>query len=147
MTANSRPIYETSDDLSREREVALKLAKNYKLEAIKLPKMYPVDWALCQGSAISSFIEIKCRKNQKNKYSTLILSLHKWQAMMEFERIAKIRTLLVVEFIDALACIRANSMFQVMIGGRDDRNDPQDKEPVIHIPIKAMKNIILKDGL
>jgi hypothetical protein len=136
-----RPTYETAGDLADEESVARELAKAWASDPFKLPKFYKCDWAFSREGTVRAFIEIKCRKNLPNKYPTVIISADKWAYLRQLDEALEIPALLVFKFSDgSVFYIRPASTDRgaVIVGGRHDRGDPEDAEPVVHIPIEHL---------
>ncbi len=138
----SRPTYETQQDSDRERLVVEAMASAWSLNPIKLPKFYKQDWALSKmDRTVKAVVEVKCRSHPKHTYDTLILSLDKWQALAMLSERTSIKGLLGVRYTDGIFWVVAQHQpdWRITIGGRTDRNDPDDVEPVIHIPSSSLK--------
>jgi hypothetical protein len=138
-----RPIYETDGDLEKEREIGRTLSRAWKATLHKLPRAYNVDWMLvnAQGQA-KAFVELKSRSNPSTQYPTLMLSLHKWMHGKAMAKEIGGVFLVVVRWTDGLYYHRQGDCEVTYgIGGRTDRGDDQDVEPVVHIPTKEFKRI------
>lgn len=133
-----RPRYETAYDMADERGVAERLSVLWSCDLRKMPEFYPCDWAFVRSQKVVGLAEGKCRKVMSSAYPTLILSLHKWTDLQRYAQHTP--TLLVARFNDCIKWIPVDGKpREVGIGGRKDRGDWQDTEPVVHIPIKEMK--------
>jgi len=151
MQATPRPTYETPYDMDAEDKVALILAEKWKCEVQKLPQFYRVDRALTRDSRIEGLVEIKCRlRVRRDKYPTYMLSVSKLGAMDALARAMKIPVFLVVEWEDEIGYIETDGLLAEIedfyIGGRVDRNDKQDKEPVVYIPIEDFTCLLKKQS-
>lgn len=69
--------------LEREDEVNLKLIKQFNEEIKNTKELYNDDYYKYDYEGITSgtHFELKCRKNEKNKYSTTIIPCHKINKM------------------------------------------------------------------
>ena len=137
----SRPAYESNENLSEEEKVAYFVAAAWGGEPVKLPKFYKCDWGIVKLGSIKALIEIKCRDFMPDKYPTLILSADKWTYLCCSDFALGIPCLFVARFADqSIRYIRPSHQqgFIVNLGGRSDRSDWQDMEPVVHIPIDQM---------
>ena len=138
----TRPTYETEADLEVEQGVASQLEAEFGLECCKLPISYRIDWAVFKGGNLIGFMELKARNVKKNQYPTLILSLSKLMAGCELASKTNTIFWLGVKWTDSLSVCRITSPFQnIEMGGRTDRNDSADIEPVVHLPIEDFKEI------
>lgn len=132
----NRPIYETQNDRTAERKVAELVAAKRGLTAYAMPLRYAVDFAFCRGRVIEWWVEVKCRTNPREKYPTYLLSLGKWAGMMGLFGQTGIPAMLVVGWTDCIGVLELPApRMAVEIGGRTDRNDRQDVEPCVLIPV------------
>ncbi len=110
---------------------------------VKLPIRYCLDYAALRNKKIVAFVEIKHRTNKIHAYPTYMLSLAKVQAAKRLAEDVKVPSFLVVQWIDALGTTNlANCKFSVEMGGRIDRKDSQDVEPVAHINLAEFNKFI-----
>lgn len=137
-------LYESENDKENEAEIIQMICNKWGVACRKLPIRYIVDYALFRDKQLSAFAEVKRRKNDSTKYPTLIISLFKLiNASMLFRR-ADVPFLLVVGWNDRIGWWMMPNDFQfdsVEWGGRNDRGDSQDMEPVVHIPIRKFKTL------
>lgn len=140
---STRPQYETQDDLRNEENAIRRLEQVSGRKSFKLPKSYRIDFAMCDGEEITSWIEVKCRKNPFRQYPTLAIGITKLMAGIAFEQKTGLPFFLVVHWPDFLGYIRIKDMteFKILKGGRTDRNDSADVEPMVHIPIQMFKKL------
>jgi hypothetical protein len=139
----SRPIYETEKDLTREKSIGKVLAKVWKAELHKLPRSYYVDWLITRNNQVKAFAELKCRSNNRRQYPSLILSLHKWIHGKQLAAEVSGEFLIIVQWKDGLFYFKESGLaVSYGFGGRKDRGDDQDMEPVVNIPVDYFKEII-----
>jgi len=135
-----RPMYESANDRVNETNVVSIIAPKWKCEAKKLPTSYFIDWVLMRDGKAAAFMEVKCRKNLKSKYPTLMLSLAKWMHGQQFAQAANVPFFVAVEWEDGIFWHKAGDVpVTIGFGGRVDRGDDQDMEPVVFIPVAAFK--------
>lgn len=141
----ARPRYESEADRARELAVARAVFQPYGLTVLKLPIAYEVDFAVLRGERVVGFAEVKVRKRA---YDTLMLSLHKAEAL---RRLATgFRSWLLVAVPAGVYARRfvIAERFDVRVGGRSDRGDWQDVEPVAHFPMLGLKRVCdLPEGM
>jgi hypothetical protein len=142
-----RPQYETESDRQVETEVAAMLHDQYQLVCHKLPISYRVDWIVYAPGSVTNpnrlhgFIELKGRKIPRNQYPTLILSLAKYAAGCDLARITNTPFWVGARWTDGVGFCRADGFVpEVQMGGRTDRGDSADIEPVVHLPIEGFKD-------
>jgi hypothetical protein len=133
----ARPLYETADDRSRELAAINRLLRNSGKTVRKLPIRYGVDFAVLKEGEITAWVEVKCRFNDSDKYSTLMISAAKvWQGVYTSINTGK-PFFVVAEWKDKIGFIKIKTVEGLFLGfgGRSDRNDAQDVEPVYFIDI------------
>jgi len=132
-----RPSYETQSDLGREDTVAEMVGRLFGANPQKLPPKYPFDRAFVQGKNVVALAEIKCRSNKKEEYPTFIMSLAKWMSCIRISEFAGVPGLLVVRWSDGVFVMKMPDYgLAVTFAGRADRNDLDDMELVVEVPVK-----------
>ena len=140
----TRPTYENASDRSAETVAVQKFIKSFggEVDFIKLPLQYKMDFALTRNGVITALVEVKCHRNKKHAYPTYMISMSKLVAAAGYRSIG-INCILLVQWADAMGWVQmSNEDWSVRVGGRKDRNDWQDIEPVTHIPINEFKDVI-----
>jgi hypothetical protein len=137
MTAPSRPVYETTEDLAREREAITRAAERFEAVPRKLPRSYGLDFAWVRGKRVVAFAEVKVRKVPSTQYADYMVSLSKLIRARELWKVTRCPFYLVVEFSDGIRVWLddAKSCPKVEFMGRTDRGDWQDEEPCALIPM------------
>ena len=146
LTSSKRPVYETPEDIIREASIQEEFIEavygdNELVKAIKLPKFYAIDYALTKNNEqIIGWLEIKSRTIPSNKYSSYILSYRKWREGIGISQESGLPYYLAVKWTDKLGVITFPNSIQtnLVIGGRIDRSDPDDIEPMVEIPITPL---------
>jgi hypothetical protein len=134
MTA--RPQYENDETLKIEKEIIDRVAPQFDCTAFKNPVSYRVDFSLIRKNEIVAFAEVKRRYHALKTYPTFMLSLGKYLAACEMARMTSTTALVIVQWNDVTGYALFPCEFTLAIGGRDDRNDGQDKEPCIYVKMK-----------
>lgn len=131
----SRPLYETSEDLGKERAVIADIEQRWRCQAQKMPVRYKLDYALMRDGKVCAWTEVKCRGQ---RYGTYMISLDKISAGLRLSDLSKCPFIIIVRYDDGTYyCTVTNDLvFDIQWGGRKDRNDPEDEEPVLMIPMK-----------
>lgn len=135
----SRPLYEGAHDRTNEQAVAAKLAGLWGCEAVKLPMSYELDFAFVRDGIVASFVEVKCRAYswaQINQWGGYMLALSKWERALSLFQTSGRPFTLAVHTPDGIyfKVCREFGFAPVKIGGRRDRGDWQDIEPVVMLP-------------
>ena len=141
--AGMRPIYETDKDREQEADFIKELCIAWKCEAKKLPIHYKLDFALIREGVIRAFLETKIRSYARGYFDTYMISMAKVLAAKEYSAFAGVPSLLSVRWDDGDGFIALHDIkdFHIGFGGREDRGDPQDMEPVVFIPIEHFGRI------
>lgn len=134
----ARPRYENAETLAAERAVIEKLCAGRGRTWEKLKEKYAADYLIMQGDTPTALAEVKCRTCRVGDFGTYMISAHKYALMENYAQSMKIRAVLAVQWSDALGYVEIPSAAAFPgIGGRKDRGDDHDREPVMHIPISA----------
>ena len=132
-----RPIYETEKDLVNERSLSDVVSKKWKCTLQKLQPRDPFDYAAVRSKEVVAFVEMKNRTNSFGKYDTYMISMTKLVHARSINQATSLPCILAVRWTDLIGWVRLDNVTtQVTMGGRFDRNDPQDIEPVCHISMK-----------
>lgn len=131
--------YENSRDQMSQRAVAGQIAKLFQAEAHETPEFFHYDFTLIKGGQCAGFLEVKCRRVMSSKYPDVILSLNKWLELSTLTTVTGKPVFLVVQYLDKACMYRVDGKPEIRIGGRTDRGGPSDVEPVVAIPVAAMK--------
>lgn len=126
------PTYETQTDLDNESRVMQAIAEKYGLQLLKCPERYRMDAVFLRDGAIHCLVEFKRRRIASTDYPTFIMSLSKAMAASEIRDQTGIPVFLVVEWTDMIGRIDVRAYTKVTVGGRKDRNDPNDYDLVAH---------------
>jgi hypothetical protein len=136
-----RKTYETDGDLANEASIAKSIAIAFNCEVKKLNKFNQFDYAAIRNGKIVAFLEVKRRKCHSTKYKTIILSLTKVLLAHQIYSATNVETFFVVRWNDKTGICSIVDKFDVSIGGRVDRGDPSDIEPVCHINVGKFRGI------
>jgi len=101
------------------------------------------DLLLGKDGMLRAICEVKRRYNPLDKYETYIVSRSKLERISAMASALNTKGLLVVQFDDVLAWHDATDAlaYSSIWGGRYDREDPNDLELMVHIPIDKLKSI------
>lgn len=140
-----RPTYENADSLKQEEEFALLLSQKFNWTFQKLPRKYLLDCAVLEHGRVVAFVELRVRSNPVDRYPTYMLALGKFLAADQLHRVTGLPVTFYVRWADAWGCMPLHTVNgPVEFGGRTDRGDWQDIEPVVMIPLS--KFIIIRDS-
>ena len=138
-----RPTYETEKDIRSEKDVAVLLKETHKLDCFKMPISYRIDWAVFTWGKLLGFMELKVRNVSRNQYPTLMLSLGKCVTGCNLAQFTNTAFWGAVKWTDSFGICRVGQPFENMgIGGRTDRGDAADIEPVVYLPITDFKDYL-----
>lgn len=143
----NRPQYQTVDDVSNE--VNLMRVAYPDRKALKLPRSYSADYWLPGTNGLPPVVvECKQRSAAYGEYDTYMISLGKFMRCKEMADFIGGLFDIVVGWGDgavAVAQIRYRKCdpfpYTIKPGGRTDRGDPADIEPMVHIGIRSFKEL------
>tara|TARA_R110002012_G_scaffold313444_1_gene525048 strand:+ start:818 stop:1243 length:426 start_codon:yes stop_codon:yes gene_type:complete len=136
-----RTLYETVDDLRSEKNVIGYVSQCWNVASFKLPMSYKIDYAMYRNSLLIGFAEVKCRTHIFGTFPTYIISLAKVLEAKRLGRETNTTPILIVSWTDKIGYMDFFSHHQIKQGGRSDRNDWQDQEPMCHFDLKHFKGI------
>lgn len=136
-----RPIYENSAT-SRAEQEAIEIFCRRKLRAFKLPRRYEIDYMLQRVGAMYGWAEVKVRPGVE-RHDTFMLSCAKVMSGRRLSEVFGGRFLVVVRRTDDLMVLDAvaERPIKIAMGGRTDRGDDQDIEPVAHYGWSQMTRV------
>jgi len=139
---------ESEADLQAEKVAADRLAQCFEWEMVKLcPSKYIVDFAAFHRGSLVAYVEIKTRNishDQLASFQTFMVSANKiaWLKMMAWSGGKNVMALMVASLTDALLMANVRTMnLHHQYGGRKDREEWRDMEPIAHIPFSSMQLI------
>jgi len=136
--SGARKIYETRETQDAEMAAAKRVGALLRLTPHKMPRAHVLDFAFCDArDGIRQFAEVKCRPHHHEHHPTYMLSSHKVlraRALVEaFPQTDE--PFLAVQYTTGLfMCSLLFDDLPPTWGGRRDRHDPEDMEPVVYIP-------------
>lgn len=133
-----RKQYESSADLANEKTIIEVACTAWQCTAFKIPISYKLDFALSRNGRVQAFAEIKRRSHDRFKYPTAFISYRKVLCAQAFQ----CPCFLIVGWDDQVGYTRLDNGFShISIGGRLDRKDAADLEPVAHFNVGEFKKI------
>jgi len=138
----SRPGYERERDLANERRIAKTLAERYGVMVTKLSAAnYKLDWVVWDVQTkfpgmvghLRAFAELKCRNTTRNQYKYYMLSLAKWERLLDMSEKHDKPSLLYVEFTDGLYYLPVTNGYVLAMGERKPNRDEYDLEPMAFV--------------
>lgn len=141
----TRPKYENDGHMTIERQTVGYVADVWRVGFYKMPESYRCDYAFTRNGRVVAFCEIKARSNPRDKYASYSIALGKWMALANLTEFTALAVLLIVRWTDVIGVLKVEPLKDTWIewGGRADRGDPDDREPMIHIPIEAFKRMAI----
>ena len=133
-----RPLYENAQTLKAEQGVAKQLEARWRCNLLKLPISYRADYMAIREKPVA-IIEIKCRNRM---YAKMFLSLHKFLEAKALATQLKVPFLLVYGFPEGIYWGNVTHYpLEVQVGGRTDRGDWQDTEPMQMFELEGFKRL------
>lgn len=139
-----RKQYETEESLSVEKEIAQQVCNQWGVSMRKLPKYYSADYFILANDKPRAFCEIKSRSYPHSKFNSYQISLKKYMALRELTRETGLSSIIIVRFGDGSLfyhVVDTEDNVPIVYGGRTDREDWQDVEPLALLDINSFKFI------
>lgn len=121
-----RPIYETKADVANEEAVARLITEARGYMMVKLPRLNQMDYAAFTTDGLKALIEIKCRRNTMAKYDSMMIGMEKVLHARQVYKHFGVKSYLFVQWTDQLGYVCLEDDCTIDMGGRTDRNDPND---------------------
>ena len=137
-------MYENDNDLRSEKNLISYVSDCWNVASYKLPMSYKIDYAMYRNERPVGFAEVKCRTHTFGTFPTYIISLAKVMEARRLARETNTKSILIVSWTDRTGYLDFFSHHQIRHGGRSDRNDWQDQEPMCHFDLKHFKGIGIK---
>lgn len=131
-----RPLFETEEDLDREAAATKALCEYLGADAIKLPMRSRADQLLHSEGKCVAIVEAKCRNVSSARYEDYMLSASKYGALYDWAE-KGFDTYLLVRWTDATGFVSIPTKHTSGTGGRYDRGDLADIEPMVYIPVDS----------
>ena len=139
-----RPMYENDNDLRSEKNLISYVSDCWNVASYKLPMSYKIDYVMYRDESPVGFAEVKVRTHTFGTFPTYIISLGKVMEARRLARETNTKSILIVSWTDRTGYLDFFSHHQIRHGGRSDRNDWQDQEPMCHFDLKHFKGIGIK---
>lgn len=146
-----RPRYATAQTEADQNALRDRFCKAYGMTWIKAPDNQRINTTLYKPKAAEgavAFGEFRCRTNTHDTYPTYMLDRHTWGLLKLKCKTEGKPVVLVIGFADGDYYIKITpELVKAVVegvGGRHDRGDAKDIEPVVHIPIDMFKQVGVK---
>ena len=136
-----RTMYENDLNLTSEKKVISYISESWGVASFKLPLSYKLDYSMYRNGKLVGFAEVKCRTHNFGTFPTYIISLSKVMKARSLGKFTNTTPILLVSWLDKIAYLDFFSTFTIKQGGRSDRKDWQDQEPMCHYDLKEFKGI------
>ena len=137
-------MYENDNDLRSEKNLISYVSDCWNVASYKLPMSYKIDYVMYRNESPVGFAEVKVRTHTFGTFPTYIISLAKVMEARRLARETNTKSILIVSWTDRTGYLDFFSHHQIRHGGRSDRNDWQDQEPMCHFDLKDFKGIGIK---
>lgn len=134
----NRPLYETKEDLERERQIIESITP-FGVKAQKLPIKNHLDFAMVRDGKVTALIEVRCRSTKMGDYDTFMGALDKVLHARELSKACGCPAFMFVQWTDKLAYMDFNEPYTVGFGGRNSMRDSQDKALMAYFDINVFK--------
>jgi hypothetical protein len=144
-------LYESESSRQNEQRIARRIASKWNCSTRKLTVPYRIDFVLESGGELKAWLEVKCRNYPSTRYSTLMISVLKWETGILHEQATGLPFIIAIEFTDCIKYYTYKKTDEVRYawGGRTrSPRDTSDFEPVVHIPMELFKTLkTARDGI
>jgi hypothetical protein len=129
--------YESPRDRVLEARAASRIASVLGCSNYKIPERYGVDFMFQKSGSVFAWAEVKCRNHNHDKYETYFISADKFCSGFKLVEHFGGRFVIIVGWEDYVGAMSVDSAigFKIEMGGRYDRADENDHEPMVHIPV------------
>jgi hypothetical protein len=138
-----RPEYETSSDRDREDAVARAFGALHGVRLARLPPRYPVDRAIIRDGVVSGWAEIKVRTTPASQYLSAHIGVTKVADALNLSHRTGLPLILIYGWSGGadVRWHRVDGPYPIEMGGRRDRGDWQDQEPMVAIPVEEFRTL------
>lgn len=140
----TRQTHETESSLHSESRIAKRIEAAWNCSLRKLTIPYRIDFALEKDESVQAWVEVKCRNYPSSRYSTLMISVLKWETGILHAQTTGLPFIIAIGFTDCIKFYRHSDNHKVTFrwGGRTRMTrDQSDIEPVVHIPMDLFKTL------
>jgi hypothetical protein len=141
------PIFATAEDQANEKDVAGRLARAWGCRLHQFGVLSPVDWFAERDGRLVGVLELKSRTHEAGRHPTVFLNVRKWLALHLCATGLGVPALFVVRFTDSLMWVPVSDVPTDVVkvsGCRSVVKSRSDVEPVIEVPVAAMKAISIE---
>lgn len=138
----SRPTYETDKHLESERKIIESIEAIHGVTLKKTPKYYHIDYCIVDvRDKVCGWIEVRNKTFKRDRFDSFYTSLEKYLSIAKMGHLTNLPAYIAVSWTDGMFFKEVHHgdarKYPITVGGRtvNSRNDPDDIEPVIHIPI------------
>lgn len=139
--------FKTEEDERSEQEVAKIIEAAWSCECRSFGRVSTLDWFFVRNGDMVGVGELKTRSHSSDKYETVYLNVRKWLALELATTGLGVPAVFVVRWSD---CVKWINVLQIdgrihRIGGcKRIVKSRNDIEPVIEVPISAMKSLSVR---
>lgn len=143
----SRPVYERTADLQREMDAVALMGQRWGVTFAKTPKFYAIDFCMVdQLGRVCGWLEVKGKTFPRSTYPTFFTSTEKLLRLVRMGQFTGLPSILVCSWADGVFYTQPTPQdcrrWAIKVGGRVDRGDADDLEPVTHIPVGEFMSVI-----
>lgn len=138
-----RPTYESASNLADEKYNASIIEAWAKCKLVKQPMSKFIDWIAYRDDIPVATIEFKKRNNLRAQYPTYMVSKAKWDNGIAAAHDLKVPFLMCIRWSDGLHYLPVTPQTPITTGtgGRRDRGDNADIEPMVYVDTNLFKRI------
>lgn len=135
------PEYETSSDRDREEAVARVFGQRHGVRLARLSPRNPVDSAIIRDGVVSGWAKINVRTTSASQYPSAHIGVTKVVEAINLSHRTGLPLILIYGWSSGfdVRWHRVDGTYTIEIGGRRDRGDWQDQEPMVVIPVEEFR--------
>jgi hypothetical protein len=129
---------ETAKDRANEQAMKENLERRrYTVYKLIVKGSHEGEFMLMHGDQLRFWVEYKRRYNHSSKYKTFMVALAKWQVLKRYAEDTGRPAFFIIEYDNETLVYEVTGEAPgVDWGGREDRGNPLDKEPMVFIPVE-----------
>jgi hypothetical protein len=142
------PLFASDYDQANEERVRIAVEAAWGCKLHPFGRLCPIDFYALRHGRMVGLVEVKARSHPSDRFETVFLNVRKWLALLMGETGLGVPAVFVASFTDAMRFIPVGEVDgrRLKIGGASRIvKSRSDIEPVIEVPVAAMRSLGLFD--
>lgn len=144
--ADGTPLFASDYDLANEERAKAAIEAAWSCTLHRFGRLCAIDFYALRAGRLVGFVEVKSRTHESARFDTVFLNVRKWLALMLAEVGLGAPSIFVANFTDTIKFMPVAEIDarRVRLGGTAQIvKSHSDIEPVIEVPVSAMRTIPL----